>query len=71
MQAELVRKLSVEAVGAFCLTFVGVGAILYGASGGGLTTVALAHGFVIAVMVCAAGHISGGPSTRPSPSASW
>jgi aquaporin TIP len=59
MQPELVRKMTVEAVGAFALSFIGVGAILYGGPNS-LTTVALAHGFVIAVMVCAAGHISGG-----------
>jgi MIP family channel proteins len=60
LQPELVRKLVAEAVGAFALSFVGVGAIIYGGSAGGLTTIALAHGFVIAVMVCAVGHISGG-----------
>jgi aquaporin Z len=59
MQPELVRKMTVEAVGAFALSFIGVGAILYGGTNS-LVTVALAHGFVIAVMVCAAGHISGG-----------
>jgi len=59
MQPELVRKMTVEAVGAFALSFIGVGAILYGGPNS-LVTVALAHGFVIAVMVCAAGHISGG-----------
>ncbi len=57
MDAALGRKLVVEAVGAFALSFIGVGAIIYG---GDLTTVAFAHGLVIAVMVCAAGHISGG-----------
>jgi MIP family channel proteins len=57
MDAALGRKMVVEAVGAFALSFIGVGAIIYG---GDLTTVALAHGLVIAVMVCAAGHISGG-----------
>jgi len=62
MQPELVRKLVVEGVGAFALSYIGVGVIIYGVAGGGgdLTTVALAHGFVIAVMVCAVGYISGG-----------
>ncbi len=60
MQPELVRKLVAEGVGAFALSFIGVGAIIYGGSSGGLTSVALAHGFVIAVMVCAVGQISGG-----------
>jgi hypothetical protein len=32
MQPELVRKMTVEAVGAFALSFIGVGAILYGGS---------------------------------------
>jgi glycerol uptake facilitator-like aquaporin len=60
MDAALGRKMVAEGVGAFALSFIGVGAIIYGADGGGLTTVALAHGLVIAVMVCAVGHISGG-----------
>ena len=60
MQPELIRKLVAEGVGAFALSFIGVGAIIYGGSSGGLTSVALAHGFVIAVMVCAVGQISGG-----------
>jgi aquaporin TIP len=60
MQAELGRKMLAEAVGAFALTFIGVASIIYGFGGGGLTTVALAHGFVIGAMVCAVGHISGG-----------
>src|SRR5438132_6119492 len=60
MNAALGRKMVVEGVGAFALSFIGVGAIIYGGSSGGLTTVALAHGLVIAVMVCAVGHISGG-----------
>jgi aquaporin Z len=49
-----------EGLGALTLSFIGVGAIIYGSNTGGLTTVALAHGLVIAVMVCAVGHISGG-----------
>jgi aquaporin TIP len=47
-----------EFVGAFALTFVGAGAIMTGA--GGLVGIAFAHGLVIAVMVSAVGHISGG-----------
>ena len=46
-----------EFIGAFTLTFVGVGAIALGAD---LDGVALAHGLAIAVMVSALGHISGG-----------
>src|SRR5438874_10647152 len=60
MDAALGRKMVAEGVGAFALSFIGVGAIIYGAGAGGLTTIALAHGLVIAVMVCAVGHISGG-----------
>jgi MIP family channel proteins len=60
MDAVLGRKMVAEGVGAFALSFIGVGAIIYGGTAGGLTTVALAHGLVIAVMVCAVGHISGG-----------
>jgi MIP family channel proteins len=60
MDAVLGRKMVAEGVGAFALSFIGVGAIIYGGAAGGLTTVALAHGLVIAVMVCAVGHISGG-----------
>src|SRR2546423_15183954 len=60
MQPDLVRKLVAEGIGAFALSFIGIGAIIFGAGAGGLTTIALAHGLVIAVMVCAVGHISGG-----------
>jgi aquaporin TIP len=51
------RRGAAEFVGAFALTFVGAGAIMTGAD---LVGVALAHGLVIAVMVSAVGHISGG-----------
>jgi len=60
MDAALGRKLVAEGVGAFALSFIGVGAIVYGGVAGGLTAIALAHGLVIAVMVCAVGHISSG-----------
>jgi aquaporin TIP len=60
MQADVGRKMVVEAVGVFALTFVGVGSILFGFGGGGLTTVALAYGLVVAAMVCAVRHVSGG-----------
>jgi MIP family channel proteins len=50
-----------EFVGAFALIFVGAGSIaVAGLGGSGLVGVALAHGLVIAVMVSAVGHISGG-----------
>jgi MIP family channel proteins len=57
MSEDYVRRAASEFVGAFALTFVGVGSI---AAGGGLVGVALAHGLVIGVMASAVGHISGG-----------
>ena len=51
------RKLVAELVGTFALIFIGAGAIIMGAS---LLAVAFAHGLVIALMVSALGHISGG-----------
>ena len=60
--AETWRRSFVEFVGVFALVFVGVGTIM--AVGpqaeAGTLEVALAHGLVIAVMVSAVGHISGG-----------
>ena len=50
-----------EFIGTFALVFVGAGSIVMAnATGDGLVAVALAHGLVIAVMVSAVGHISGG-----------
>ncbi|MGE5690284.1 MAG: aquaporin [Pseudomonadota bacterium] len=57
MEADAGRRLVAEFVGTFALVFIGVGAIAVGA---GLVGVAFAYGLVIAVMVSAAGHISGG-----------
>ena len=57
MERDGLRRGVAEFVGAFALTFVGVGAIAVGAD---LVGVALAHGLVIAVMASAVGHISGG-----------
>jgi MIP family channel proteins len=59
------QKLIAEFLGTFALIFFGAGAIctdqyLHGAGGLGLLGIALAHGFAIAVMVSALGHISGG-----------
>jgi aquaporin Z len=56
-QRDLLNKVVAEAVGTFALIFIGAGSIVVGAD---LTGVALAHGLVIGVMVCAVGHISGG-----------
>jgi aquaporin Z len=47
-----------ELVGAFALTFVGAGSIM--ATGGSLLGIAAAHGLILAIMVTALGHISGG-----------
>lgn len=55
-----------EFIGTFGLTFVGAGAaitsvgILHAAPGEALLNIALAHGLVLAIMVTAIGHISGG-----------
>lgn len=51
------RACLAEFIGVFALMFVGGGAII---AGGDLLTVALAHGLIIAVMVSATMHISGG-----------
>lgn len=50
-----------EAIGTFALVFVGCGAMVVDARGGGLGPVgiALAFGLVIAAMVYATGHVSG------------
>lgn len=60
-----VRPLIAEAIGPFALVFIGAGAIMTAgtqgySNGGTLVAVALAHGLAIALMVAAAGHISGG-----------
>jgi aquaporin TIP len=58
----MLKRSFAEFVGAFTLTFVGVGAIVTasGIHDPSLIGVAFAHGLAIAVMVCAVGHISGG-----------
>ncbi len=50
------RVLLAEFVGTFTLVFIGAGTA---ATGGSLTDVALAHGFVIIALACALGTISG------------
>jgi aquaporin NIP len=61
LRPELAR-LAAELIGTFALVFVGCGAIMVDAETGSLgqVGVALAFGLVIAVMVAAAGPISGG-----------
>src|ERR1700716_4314908 len=60
--AETWRRSFVEFIGTFALLFVGIGAIVAVGpqADAGTLEVALAHGLVIAVMVSAVGHISGG-----------
>lgn len=66
MSQDIGRKLVAEFVGTFALIFIGAGSIAAtvalgaGQGGAGLVTIALAHGLVIAVMVSAVGHVSGG-----------
>lgn len=63
MTAHVVHAhaLLAEATGAFALVFVGCGAIMVDARGGGLGTVgiALAFGLVVMAMIYAVGHVSG------------
>jgi aquaporin NIP len=61
VDASFARALAAEAIGTFALVFVGAGAIMVDARGGGLGSVgvALAFGLVIMAMVYAVGHISG------------
>jgi aquaporin Z len=56
MTGDYLRRATAEFVGVFALIFVGAGSLIYGDVNGA----ALAHGLVIAVMVSAVGHISGG-----------
>jgi aquaporin TIP len=59
---DALRRCAAEFLGAFTLTFIGVGAIVTAAGihDPALIGVALAHGLAIAIMVSALGHISGG-----------
>lgn len=61
---SITRGMIAEFIGTFALMFVGGGAIVMTAAsdngGGGLIAVALAHGLILAVMISATMHISGG-----------
>jgi aquaporin TIP len=57
VEGETFRRSVAEFVGAFALVFVGAGSVM---TGGGLVAVAIAHGLILAIMVTALGHISGG-----------
>ena len=58
------KKWWAEFLGTFTLCFVGQGAVcatrMMGVEGGGLVTIALAHGLALATMISALGPISGG-----------
>lgn len=56
---DLARKLIVEFIGPFALTFFGVGAIIM-TGGNNIVAIALAHGLALGLMIQATGHISGG-----------
>jgi MIP family channel proteins len=62
MPKDALRRCAAESVGAFTLTFIGVGSIV--TAGGihdpSLIGIAVAHGLAIGIMVSALGHISGG-----------
>jgi aquaporin TIP len=72
------RKLLAEFVGTFALVFIGAGSIVASVNpiteitpGAGLVTIALAHGLVIATMVTAVGHVSGGHFNPAVSVAAW
>jgi aquaporin Z len=53
---DYLRRTFAEFVGVFALVFIGVGSLIYG----DVTGAALGQGLVIAVMLSAVGHVSGG-----------
>jgi aquaporin Z len=57
VQGEYFRRSVAEFVGIFALVFVGAGSVM---TGSGLLGVAVAHGLILAIMVTAVGHVSGG-----------
>jgi aquaporin Z len=59
---SLRQQLVAEFLGTFALVFIGAGSVVILGAGqaAGLLGVALAHGLVLAIMVSALGHISGG-----------
>ena len=66
------KQLLAEFIGTFALVFIGAGSvILAGPTGAGIVGVALAHGFVLAVMVSVLGHISGGHFNPAVTIAAW
>lgn len=57
MSEQLMKRAIVEFIGAFALSFFGIGAIIWT---GDVVAIALAHGLAIGLCVMALGHISGG-----------
>lgn len=57
MDNKAMKAYVAETIGTFALCFIGAGSICINA---GLVGIALAHGCVLAVMISAMGHISGG-----------
>src|SRR6202040_2586940 len=62
MSNSVAPKLLAEFIGTFALVFIGAGAasIVGGATGGGITAVAFAHGLTLMIFICAYGSVSGG-----------
>src|SRR5688572_17650890 len=60
MPVRLGAALVAEFVGTFALCCVGIMAIHFAGASGGIVAVALAHGIILATMVTAAMHTSGG-----------
>jgi aquaporin TIP len=58
VEGDVFRRSVAELVGAFALTFVGAGSVM--TNGSNILAVAAAHGLILAIMVSALGHISGG-----------
>ena len=63
MSSQDRKGMLAEAIGTFALTFVGAAAVCtdyYSGGEVGLLGIALAHGLVLAIMINATGHVSGG-----------
>src|SRR3984893_16917531 len=62
MSNSVAPKLLAEFIGTFALVFIGAGAasIVGGATGGGITAIAFAHGLTLMIFICAYGSVSGG-----------
>ena len=58
MEGDVFRRSVAELVGAFALVFIGAGSVM--TDGTNLLAIAAAHGLILAIMVSALGHISGG-----------